>query len=114
MQAFGNFGTRAFFQTVFLEDLTDKKAHVLIERCRLIFPWINPRGIMAISVIRMSNGYLHTKRRENAASRSIPRVVTSMPAKGIKIRLQSREPRHPPMRSAEYSDEITFFWSLIS
>ena len=58
-------------------------------------------------------GSTQTKIMENEASRSIPQVVTSMPAKGIKIRLQSREPRHPPMRSAEYSGEITFFWSSI-
>jgi hypothetical protein len=34
-QAFGNFSTHASFQTVFLEDLTDKKAHVLIEKWQL-------------------------------------------------------------------------------
>jgi hypothetical protein len=31
-QAFGNFGTHFSFQTLFLDDLTDKKTHVLTER----------------------------------------------------------------------------------
>jgi len=60
-----------------------------------------------------SRGYTHTKRIENAVRKSIPHVVTSMPTKGIKIRLPSRVPRHPPIRSAEYSGDIKFFWSSI-
>ena len=49
------------------------------------------------------NNYVlaYTKRIENTASMSISHVVTSIPAKGIRMRLQSSEPRHPPMRSAE-------------
>jgi Integrase core domain len=34
-KASSNVGTHASFQMVFLEDLTDKKAHVLIEKWRL-------------------------------------------------------------------------------
>ena len=43
-QAFGNFSTHASFQTVFLEDLTNKKAHVLIIRWRLEYNTFRPHS----------------------------------------------------------------------
>jgi transposase InsO family protein len=43
-QVFSNFDTHASFPTVFLEDLADKKAHVLMERWRPEYNTFRPHS----------------------------------------------------------------------